>query len=151
MENSKDHKAAADEPSIDCRAMRLVATRKDKDMTDRELLVLAAMAAGIADGDVFYDMEREQVWNPLTDDGDALRLAVKLHMLVDIGCGGCSVRFGNRHTPAHSLSEFGDPSTATRRAIVQAAAEIAKIETPNAELCGGEAVRTNAGLAGREE
>ena len=29
--------------------------------------------------------------------------------------------------------------------------EAAPIETPNAELCGGEAVRTNAGLAGRED
>ena len=29
--------------------------------------------------------------------------------------------------------------------------DVLKSERPNAELCGGEAVRTNAGLAGRED
>ena len=33
-------------------------------MTDRELLVLAAQAAGIADGDVFYDMENDKSVEP---------------------------------------------------------------------------------------
>ena len=49
-------------------------------MTDHELLEMAAKAAGIADGDVFYDMDNDKEWNPLTDDGDALRLAVKLYI-----------------------------------------------------------------------
>ena len=55
--------------------------------TDRELLELAARAAGIAvewkewgrfdwrDG---LPTVLDVVWNPLTDDGDALRLAAKL-------------------------------------------------------------------------
>ena len=36
-------------------------------MTDHELLEIAAKAAGIADGDVFYDMDNDKEWNPLTD------------------------------------------------------------------------------------
>ena len=60
-------------------------------MTDKELLEAAAKAAGIE-----YDFCRPELggckvrkgltsgwWSPLTDDGDALRLAVKLEMLVD--------------------------------------------------------------------
>lgn len=48
---------------------------------DKELLELAAKAAGI-DGD--YSKRANSIahpdgyWNPLTDDGDALRLAAKL-------------------------------------------------------------------------
>jgi hypothetical protein len=58
-------------------------------MTDRELLELAAKAAGIntkrslqyADG--AYDWpEKAGRWNPLSDDGDALRLAVKLRFSI---------------------------------------------------------------------
>ena len=48
--------------------------------TDRELLEMAARAAGGISSDGLgrcYDMEREAEWNPLADDGDAMRLAVK--------------------------------------------------------------------------
>lgn len=57
-------------------------------MTDRELLELAAKAAGATsalgawlDGSEPYSsgcgfLAGDRVWNPLTDDGDALRLAV---------------------------------------------------------------------------
>lgn len=59
-------------------------------MTDRELLELAAKAAGIEGQYAFlhyFDGEEDgicspgnhRVWNPLTDDGDALRLAMKTH------------------------------------------------------------------------
>ena len=63
-------------------------------MSDRELLELAARAAGDIPNAVigaepgYYwcgDTCRQQ-WNPLTDDGDALRLAVKLKLFVD-NCG----------------------------------------------------------------
>ena len=59
--------------------------------TDRELLELAAKAAGIAlDGECphggFWVWDDEHLhhlpWNPLADDGDALRLAVKLDIQV---------------------------------------------------------------------
>jgi hypothetical protein len=102
-------------------------------MTDRELLELAAKAAGF----VSYDHENSLAtdmwskgyrWNPLTDDGDALRLAVQLDLHVHPS--GDEVWVSN---PATSLAEDvvfetyrGDPYAATRRAIVRAAAEIGR-------------------------
>jgi hypothetical protein len=67
------------------------------------------------------------LWNPLDDDGDALRLAVKLNMCVtsftDEQMVGCVI---NRE--GHNIYEVPgtDPYAATRRAIVRAAAEIGK-------------------------
>ena len=96
---------------------------------DRELLELAAKAAGI-------DARRlpaawpnrfdDDLWNPLTDDGDALRLAVKLRL--DIQYNDDSVYSGNGDVLNHQLFEWNndDPYAATRRAIVRAAAEIGK-------------------------
>ena len=56
-------------------------------MTDKELLELAAKAAGIGlcknfviAGKVAKIKDTEDLWAPLTDDGDALRLAVKLNL-----------------------------------------------------------------------
>jgi hypothetical protein len=62
-------------------------------MTDREYLLLAAKAAGIefawndgqcgypaVAGTLFDGVQWLISWNPLADDGDALRLAVKLCM-----------------------------------------------------------------------
>ena len=52
--------------------------------TDRELLELAAKAAGLVPDGAFgkgllvLDGERAYGFNPLSDDGDALRLAAKL-------------------------------------------------------------------------
>ena len=117
-------------------------------MTDRKLLELAAKAAGIAlshwndglepyssgEGYVLLD---NRLWNPLTDDGDAFRLSVDLHMLVDIRYGSPGAIRYNRVTYwvdplLGQVIEFGDMETclraATRRAIVRAAAELAKQE-----------------------
>lgn len=107
-------------------------------MTDKELLELAAKAAGIdksqieIDGRIDgYDVNGEPIilkgWNPLTDDGDALRLAVKLRLAVDVLPWGTEARLWK--TPNdNSLAEpkGGDPYAATRRAVVRAAAEIGK-------------------------
>lgn len=104
-------------------------------MTDRELLEKAAKAAGIAwdrDSEVWYatgDAAHVRFdWNPLTDDGDALRLAVKLGLVVsiDIELGGETEAWPYAHMgclvdEAHHESE---PYAATRRAIVRAAAAI---------------------------
>ena len=70
-------------------------------MNDKELLEMAARAAGIPikfggpDGDICRETADWQLWNPLTDDGDALRLAVRLkigmvfhHGLVLVGKDG---------------------------------------------------------------
>jgi hypothetical protein len=52
-------------------------------------------------------------WNPLTDDGDAFRLAVKLDLLVDGLAGNYD----------ETQEEYdADPYAANRRAIVRAAA-----------------------------
>ncbi len=91
-------------------------------MTDRELLEFAARAAGATWIDdnwpedlpgLMLDFGKGTTqWNPLTDDGDALRLAVKLKMWTHSGMG-C---FQNEL----------DPLAATRQAIVRAAAEIGR-------------------------
>lgn len=108
--------------------------------TDRKLLELAAKAAG-------FDVEwrewitsrmaefrrikhtkhagfwiEDRQWNPLTDDGDALRLAHKLGMDVDM-CA-CWVAYEGRDE-VHTI-EFGCTITEARRAITRAAAEIGK-------------------------
>ena len=101
-------------------------------MNDRELLELAAKAAGTiyVDGESW---DEEAGWNPLTDDGDALRLAVKLRIMLnrEINCGYDIVEaIGPErddmtcHCSTESIE--GDPYAATRRAIVRAAAEIGR-------------------------
>lgn len=65
-----------------------------------------------------------QKWNPLDDDGDALRLAVKLLFEIDMGRGCIVIRHA---TGIKILEAFNnDPYAATRRAIVRAAAEIGR-------------------------
>ena len=120
--------------------------------SDRELLELAAKAVGLNIKGYRVDIDdsfthlvigkkntRERVnWNPLTDDGDALRLAVKLRLSIDHnhiadqqrwvaadrnGCEGvCS--------PVSAVEDEFEESgraAATRRAITMAAAEIGKV------------------------
>ena len=99
-------------------------------MTDREMLELAAKAAGIehlsseycVSGPELWDIERKRWWRPLTNDGDALRLAVKLGM--DIRIYGTEVRV----YCCGIIASEGPPdfNSATRRAIVRAAAEIGR-------------------------
>lgn len=85
------------------------------DKTDREMLELAAKAAGIEwfgyyRDDItecqYLDIGTNEVvpWNPLDDDGDALRLAMRLKLCV-------------------ATHEY---RRCRRRAIVRAAAEIGK-------------------------
>lgn len=114
--------------------------------TDRELLELAARAAGVrignwieyADAEGFASDAKVAPWNPLTDDGDALRLLTELRLCVDWQPGLEEVHVG--HTiedfpPAQveyeEYDDFGNRQSlyrgaATRRAIVRAAAEIGK-------------------------
>jgi len=94
-------------------------------VTDRELLELAAKAAGMpthTDG-VGFVMAHHPSWNPLTDDGDALRLAVKLGLQVDCSRPSAGEPF-KRH--AIWLDELCDNGTLTRRAIVLAASIIGR-------------------------
>jgi hypothetical protein len=99
-------------------------------MTDKELLESAAKAA---DYDLIFwadnAAEKEpphRRWNPLTDDGDALRLAVKLRIEI---CYPYMLPQGIEAVRASTdtYEAIGDdPYAATRRAIVRAAAEIGK-------------------------
>jgi hypothetical protein len=99
-------------------------------MSDRELLELAAKAAGVRkdkNGSFYDDARFGKQWLPFDDDADALRLAVKLNMHIQcdfdfLECP-CVIVYGG----CTSQTEKGnDPYAATRRAIVKAAAEIGK-------------------------
>jgi hypothetical protein len=114
-------------------------------MTDRELLELAAKAAGLrwSIGDLVWynDMEGTYIknWNPLADDGDALRLSVRLG--IDLTLHGATFTHPYAHSEiAASYARNGDNwfeeearedkgidiYAAVRRVIVRAAAEIGK-------------------------
>ena len=100
--------------------------------TDRELLELAAKAVGHAIDpiDAMHEPEDLACWNPLTDDGDALRLAVLLRMEIDHNYPvaervlGVSVRASGMRSCEILEDHNGEPLAATRRAIVRAAAAI---------------------------
>ena len=99
-------------------------------MNDRELLELAAKAAGYDglgswDENAMWDGEGWH-WNPLTDDGDALRLAVTLGLYLNIYSASMHQTFAGTGLHIADEPHGADPYAATRRAIVRAAAEIAK-------------------------
>lgn len=102
--------------------------------TDRELLELAAKAAGIGGSwdwlrgeskPCCYRGSDGRIWSPLTDDGDALRLAVKLRITVELTARTVLAAVDGAPSRDDVLDLLGaDPSAATRRAIVLAAAEV---------------------------
>ena len=125
------------------------------EMTDRDLLELAAKAAEIeicwpekyvtVRVNTWGDDDKElrpvphltkgdfvgKYWNPLTDDGDALRLAVKLKLNVgvtDKDEDGYARAIVSRFVRSVQIREplNDDPCAATRRAIVRAAAQIGR-------------------------
>jgi hypothetical protein len=109
-------------------------------MSNREILELAAKAAGVElawggpDKDMARCMDTWESWSPLTDDGDAFRLAA--------ACGIAVTPYPVYEWPKHSViasrksledsqcevvERYGsDPLSATRRAIVRAAAEVGR-------------------------
>jgi hypothetical protein len=101
---------------------------------DRELLELAAKAAGYSfvtfhGDDVTAWIGRDPLaWNPLTDDGDALRLAVQLQFDLSLGHRGASVKNWGGRIIAEELchQDSGEELPCARRAIVRAAAEIGR-------------------------
>lgn len=105
-------------------------------MTDRELLELAALAAGLRvvrwdDARqafrVLEDSEhRFAFWNPMTDDGDALRLMVTLGVRCEPMDSWCVAFAGSVCAKQFSERSGNDRAAAMRRAIVRAAAEIGR-------------------------
>ena len=97
-------------------------------LDDIGLLELAAKAADIYEAlhqteDGFEFIGSYDIWNPLTDDGDALRLAVACGLIVD-----CSRPSAGEPYKQHAIWRDETMSNAelTRRAIVRAAAEIGR-------------------------
>jgi hypothetical protein len=116
-------------------------------MTDRELLEAAAKAAkmdvhwgsGWESDYMFRSIPRPSSplvanvrWSPLTDDGDALRLMVKLELHVICNPVLTDVAFIREIDGEKIIESFiqmtskTDPYESTRRAIVRAAAEIGR-------------------------
>ena len=109
---------------------------------NRELLTFAAKAAGIKGGylkenriirefcyeqyEYIYIRENNHKWNPLTNDGDAFRLAVDMGLLIEINKRMLGDTFVS--SERYDLIEIhnDNPHAATRLAIVRAAAQIGK-------------------------
>jgi hypothetical protein len=99
--------------------------------TDREPLELAAKAAGIGlhqwvESTNEFMTTNSNGWNPLADDGDALRLAVKLRLSTDFSNHGLSAYRHGEDDFIWFTPYDDDAVAATRRAIVRAAAEIGR-------------------------
>lgn len=109
--------------------------------TDRELLELAAKAAGLSayvyigpegllewvdetDDEEGYFPNLTQWWNPLRNRGDALWLAVTLSMDFTLSGKHAAVAQSGRAIAQEFCN--GDPYAATCRAITRAAAEIGR-------------------------
>ena len=108
-------------------------------MTDKELLELAAKAAGfeLEDGRQLnpkyyfvrpFDFQGSKVdgwvrWNPLIDDGDRYRLAQKLGLAIDFT--ECSV-WKRLSDPSLIQEYWGGDCGDEAHAVVRAAAEIGK-------------------------
>jgi hypothetical protein len=111
--------------------------------TDRELLELAAKAAGIKakwfkvkkwkdyngarwliGSDDIFGTHHSKPWNPLTDDGDALRLAVKLGMEISLWGSSIHCKIGSI---AFTQEPVGtDRAESVREAIVKTAIKYAE-------------------------
>lgn len=119
-------------------------------MIDKQLLKDAAKAGGIKLLFGPYGVPRDctgmepamnlfsaKVWNPLIDDGDALRLTVKLGLKIEYYllresilrvCVATEAQFTDTDYGFHEDC-IADPYAATRLAITRAAAEIGRRKT----------------------
>lgn len=109
-------------------------------LDNQRLLEMAAKAAGLRidkspfngggrgntgfdmDGNAMLDWHNGIQWNPLKNDGDALRLAVKLEMKVEIE--NHTARAVTMHGDHEAFQTLSNPLAATRRAIVRAASAL---------------------------
>ena len=114
-------------------------------MNDRELLELAAKAAGYlvwvkeVTVRIWHPNTEWTTWNPLTYDGDALRLAVNLRIGIEINERSIVASWVDGGYEPNDVCEYPESiqnedfdivhvnhDKATRRAIVRAAAEIGR-------------------------
>jgi len=98
---------------------------------DVRILRLAAKAIGVHIAQGSRIAIDGKIWNPLEDDGDALRLSVRLKIDLHFARDYVQASYANRDVNimlphSFSLNEpyVNDRNAATRRAIVRAAAEI---------------------------
>lgn len=106
-------------------------------MNDKELLELAALAAGIELENISMMgagllLKKGGIWNPILDDGDAYGLETVLgfsvtwyKLLVIVGPRYCGVGTGSAYAEYFD-DHNGSRQAARRRAGVKAAAEIGK-------------------------
>ena len=97
-------------------------------MTERELLEAAAKAAGDIpvplvwirpfDDELTPINNRGEPWNPLTDDGDALKLADQLQLTIKFDCGLVLIGTNKKLLADEASEDY-------KYAIVRAAAAIA--------------------------
>ncbi|KPU94728.1 hypothetical protein [Variovorax paradoxus] len=112
-------------------------------MGEREMLERAAKAAGLDPTEAMWHprsgfvwvkrvdgIRTENRWNPLTDDGDALRLAVKLHLEIthnhplDNDAWVMAIPNGQMVGPTEEVDGEENRAAATRLAITRAAASL---------------------------
>lgn len=102
-------------------------------MSDQKLLELAALSIGetvvCSPADLGYGYEGvmlygvQDVWKPLNDYGDALKLAVDRQIFILPGDDECMTMVGEFSIFIHEPNN-GNPRAAACRAIVRAAAKI---------------------------
>lgn len=116
--------------------------QSDSVATDFELLAFAAKAIGVElrenmfeEADYYHVVGNDCVgWNPLINDGDAHRLAVRLQLTVCNEHVSAGTSYCTKDDESYPLVRSGDNEdhvvdsdyAATRRAIVLAAAEIGR-------------------------
>lgn len=103
----------------------------------RQLLELAAKAAGLppegfeggpmSKGGLVWSCDGECIdWNPLTDDGDAFRLARAVGMVIMKNCVRLEWRSGFAGISDHHAPKDMPPDEGIRYAILLAAAEVGR-------------------------
>lgn len=107
-------------------------------MTDKELLENAAKAMGFVEPHSYREKTNSllwlsesgfpSTWSPLTDDGEALRMAVRLQLSLDFFDDTICVAYtiNEKIKQLYEPVDTDEPYASARMAIVRAAAEIGK-------------------------